>query len=305
MKISIKPSQLPRIVTIAGISLLTLWATTDQHAYANPSGHKPSHNSSGSDPKHQPAQSGSGQRPGGPSSKPPSGSGAAAPIKSITKALQDAELVITDICFEFDEHPDRKKDPEGAWQTVIGASPIPAKFQPLLTYGPNDTMPDMETKLESLVRIIYADQYIRELKKYLEDNKHFITGEFTTSQGSTYYIIRTSEGTRIIRLKYDGSTASMSSSFVFLSQEQYEAYKAAYLAWQNQGMKKDFVFTGAYPSLGPVPGGRLIEWSNKYDPNAPTPVQLKPNANGSINIIIPRIKGLEQHFSHEINEVKE
>ena len=241
---------------------------------------------------------------------PPSGAGAAQPILGIIKKTAKALKKRDDLMDEFLDNPNHGKDPQQAWEQMIGGSDIPSDFHPLLTWGPSDTELVMEGRLSALLNVIYQQEedYLKQLKRYLEENKQYITGHFTTNQGSNYYIITTLEGPRIIRIREDGF-ASMSSVYIFVSPEPYAAYAKAHKEWQKGGDKGDFVIP-VKGSLAPQPGDTLIEWILGPTPDKRAPVELRPSEKpGYVTITVPKDpqinKDLKQHYSHPIDEVLE
>lgn len=147
---------------------------------------------------------------------------------------------LDDLWDEFLDNPNYRKDPQKAWEQMIGGSDIPPEFHEDLKWKPNDTEIYMEERLTALliaINQLKAEDYLKQLRKYLEDNKQYITGHFTTNQGSNYYIIMTSDGPRIIRIREDGS-ASMSSVYIFVSPEQYAAYAKAYEEWKRGAIRE-------------------------------------------------------------------
>lgn len=291
------------------VCLLSICSVTE--AIAAPPAHKRLTSGQSSEPNSNtnPGSSGGGNsgsinRP----HEPPSGAGAAQPILGIIKKTGEASKRLDDLMDEFLDNPNHGKDPKQAWEQMIGGSDIPSEFHPLLTWGPSDTELGMERRLSAFLNVIYQQEedYLTQLKTYLEKNKQYITGHFTTSHGSNYYIITTIEGPRIIRIREDGF-ASMSSVYIFVSPEQYAAYAKAHKEWQMGGYKGDFVIP-VEGSLAPQPGDTLIEWILGPTPDKRAPVELLPSANpGSVTIKIPKDprinKDLKQHYSHPIDAV--
>lgn len=292
------------------VCLLSIWSATE--TIATPPAHKRLVGGQSSEPIANPNHGGSGGGNSGainPPHGPPSGAGAANPIVGIIQTGAENKKKLDDLMDEFLDNPNYREDPKKAWEQMIGGSDIPPDFHPLLTWKANDDERKMEQILTAFLNAMYqqkAEDYLKQLRKYLEDNKQYITGHFTTNQGSNYYIIMTSDGPRIIRIREDGS-ASMSSVYIFVSQEQYEAYAKACEEWKRGGYKGDFVIPVA-GSLTPRPGDILIEWMLGPTPDKLAPVKLDPGANpGYITITVPNdpklITGLGQHYSHPIDAV--
>jgi hypothetical protein len=292
------------------VCLLSICSVTE--AIAAPPAHKRLTGGQSSEPNSNtnPGSSGGGNSGSiNPPHSLPSGAGAAEPIVGIIQTGAEKRKKLDDLMDEFLDNPNHGKDPKQAWEQMIGGSDIPSDFHPLLTWGPSDTELVMEGRLSALLNAINqqkAEDYLKQLKRYLEENKQYITGHFTTNQGSNYYIIMTSDGPRIIRIREDGS-ASMSSVYIFLSPEQYAAYAKAYKEWQRGGYKGDFVIP-VEGSLAPRPGDTLIEWMLGPTPDKRAPVVLDPSANpGYVTITVPNDpqinKDLKQHYSHPIDAV--
>ncbi len=294
--------------TVILISLLSISFASD--VTAAPPAHRRLIGGQSSDPNPNPGGSAGGTSGSiNPPHGPPSGAGAAQPIVGMIGAGEESKKRFERLMDDFLDNPNYKGEPQKAWEQMIGGSGIPEDFRPLLTWEPNDNEQSMEEKLNTLLNAMYqqkADDYLKQLKKYLEENKQYITGHFTTNQGSNYYIIMTSDGPRIIRIREDGTT-SMSSVYIFLPPDQYAAYVKAYKEWQRGGARGNFVIPVA-GSLAPRPGDTLIEWTLGPTPDKPAPVVLDPGANpGYVTITVPNdpklIGDLKQHYSHPIGAV--
>ena len=117
------------------------------------------------------------------------------------------------------------------------------------------------------------------------------------------------EGERIIRIKTADGSASMSSVFIFLSQDEYQRYRDEMKKLRNRigageaPKEFDVTVTGSFT---PRPGDTLIEWSMQADPNAQAPVLIVPvqGSPGKQVITVPLIKGLDIHFSHPVVDDK-
>ena len=140
------------------------------------------------------------------------------------------------------------RDPKKAWNQVVGALYLPAEYK----WVEGNEL-DMEKKLTAYYQTISAKP-IEDLLKQRQN----IVSQYSTSTGGIVYVIKTSDGFRLIT-KYPDGTYTMSGTFLFLSAQDYANYYRAYKKWLDSGAKGPFTYDVYDGSQLPSPLSGVIQ----------------------------------------------